>query len=779
MNKTDKRQLNLRNKLLAAIAMLLVSSIMMVSSTYAWFTLSTAPEVQGITTTVGANGNLEIALMPLSGETSEITSAMGDSVKGWLEKNLTWGNLIDLGDPNYGLDKITLLPAQLNLSGTSTSDDKIGMNPLATPTYGADGRPSSITANTAIGTRYTVDANGEIVLDETTGKPQQVDAFSVNDLMGIRAIGTSSTMSEEEITFNNSISKLATAMANSKESAQKSLNANGATLAEMAINHATAGEENDNNEYKDYIPTLQAVVSNLRVANDQLEVAIKAALLAAASSSGSDSTKYTAAVATITDDADLASIWSTVSSYAPDSTPISDAYSIWEGVDSKLEACESSLTTLANASTVKWNDVTGVMGNLMNTSNIVINGKELSEFKSLVTSYVSDAPTEEAKSFVSSMISGGIKLTLKEDSGVYADLAMAVGDLTATVTISKIEYGTLKLYNVPATIVTDSEPATGSYLYVTNVALATLGAMKGDNSSSVIDVTYGYIVDFAFRTNASGSYLKLQTSAGQRIYSDSANTDTLGHGSTMAFRTGNINANSVKGLMEGIRVVFINPDTDEIYGIAKLDMNEAITEVVTQATADTAEVSEIKAPLYLYSYELATVGDFTLVNFGNKIAEADANLCPLTANTAAAVSAMVYIDGNYVDNEDVANAASSMTGTLNLQFASSATLVPMENSALKNASGSESAGSGSVLVNTYTVTVNEADSTNNSSTTVNEKTKYTYTVKDNTDTVAVTIGGTSVTAGTDYTYEAGVVTIPAEKVTGNIVITVTDGGTGN
>ena len=52
---------SIRKKLLAAIAMLLVAVIMTVSSTYAWFTLSTAPEVKGITTTVGANGNLEIA----------------------------------------------------------------------------------------------------------------------------------------------------------------------------------------------------------------------------------------------------------------------------------------------------------------------------------------------------------------------------------------------------------------------------------------------------------------------------------------------------------------------------------------------------------------------------------------------------------------------------------------------------------------------------------------------------------------------------------------------
>lgn len=52
-----------RKKLMGAVAMLLVASIMVVSSTYAWFTLSTAPEITGISTSVGANGNLEIALL--------------------------------------------------------------------------------------------------------------------------------------------------------------------------------------------------------------------------------------------------------------------------------------------------------------------------------------------------------------------------------------------------------------------------------------------------------------------------------------------------------------------------------------------------------------------------------------------------------------------------------------------------------------------------------------------------------------------------------------------
>ena len=49
-------------KLMGAIAMLLVASIMMSATSYAWFVLSTAPEVTDLTTTAGANGALEIAI---------------------------------------------------------------------------------------------------------------------------------------------------------------------------------------------------------------------------------------------------------------------------------------------------------------------------------------------------------------------------------------------------------------------------------------------------------------------------------------------------------------------------------------------------------------------------------------------------------------------------------------------------------------------------------------------------------------------------------------------
>ena len=44
---------------------------------------------------------------------------------------------------------------------------------------------------------------------------------------------------------------------------------------------------------------------------------------------------------------------------------------------------------------------------------------------------------------------------------------------------------------------------------------------------------------------------------------------------------------------------------------------------------------------------------------------------------ATKISALVYLDGDSVDNSDVANAAQSMTGSMNLQFSTDVDLVPM------------------------------------------------------------------------------------------------------
>ena len=118
-----------------AVALLLVISIsMMTSATFAWISLSSAPEVTGLATTISTNGNLEIALSDTDGLAPDDTK-VGDGGQDVMKSNLTWGNLVNLSDPRYGLESITLRPAVLNAGSLDTA-------PLYSVSYGADGRVS-------------------------------------------------------------------------------------------------------------------------------------------------------------------------------------------------------------------------------------------------------------------------------------------------------------------------------------------------------------------------------------------------------------------------------------------------------------------------------------------------------------------------------------------------------------------------------------------------------------------------------------------------------------
>ncbi len=167
-NSTEivKMPAGIRNKLMAATSMLLISCIMMVSSTYAWFTLSTAPEVKNITTTVAGNGSLEIALMPESGLLSGITTGVSSesSADALLTANRTWGNIVTLSDASYGLEQVTLNPATLGKTTTTTDEEGNTTtsasafnpaSPLATATYGFDGRIDQILENTSVKSMVT------------------------------------------------------------------------------------------------------------------------------------------------------------------------------------------------------------------------------------------------------------------------------------------------------------------------------------------------------------------------------------------------------------------------------------------------------------------------------------------------------------------------------------------------------------------------------------------------------------------------------------------------
>ena len=135
----------IKAKLMAATSLLLVSAILLSLTTYAWFILSTAPEVTEMQTTAGANGSLEIALQ--SGDTvsdiNDIKNHVGDSsaVGSLKEANSTWGNVVDLSGNTYGLQGLSLLPARLNMNADGTVSKS---SPLIMPLFGQDGRISEL-----------------------------------------------------------------------------------------------------------------------------------------------------------------------------------------------------------------------------------------------------------------------------------------------------------------------------------------------------------------------------------------------------------------------------------------------------------------------------------------------------------------------------------------------------------------------------------------------------------------------------------------------------------
>lgn len=132
----------IKAKLMAATSLLLVSAILLSLTTYAWFILSTAPEVTEMQTTAGANGSLEIALQ--TGESANgILDRVGSSsaVGSLKDANSTWGNVVDLSGPTYGLQGLSLLPARLNIDASGNVSKR---SPLKMPLFGQDGRISEL-----------------------------------------------------------------------------------------------------------------------------------------------------------------------------------------------------------------------------------------------------------------------------------------------------------------------------------------------------------------------------------------------------------------------------------------------------------------------------------------------------------------------------------------------------------------------------------------------------------------------------------------------------------
>lgn len=676
-NKSMQLKRSIQKKLMAATSMLMVAVIMMVSSTYAWFTLSTAPEVTGITTAVGANGNLEIALANADtwADHNKVTSQVGDSGKAPELANVTWGNIVDVSKNEfYGLDKIILMPSKLNVT-----DDGLKVNAayLKTPEYGADGRISALKAETYTG-----------VYNTTT------QSFTVNGSeYGVRAVGTASAMTPRQSAYRNARFDLSNNASNAKMYAAQSLNKYGADLADLVLKYAlnsTSAEFSTDN-----VAAIRNVVNELSSSVTAIDAAINAAIKGFAASAEAQKTLKDDAYNNIEGSLTLANVKDGKITVGENEVALPEyitaAITKRDSVNTNITSASETLATLEEKSkdnpdvTYTWTEISPALTTIVNPDKATVNKLTVEQLK-----------TDDGKSqLVSKVANGeGIRVELPSGTGVYADIAELGGNYSASIVIEKVNYGGMNLTNVKAGMVTD---VAGTPLFdACDAAITLLGApIQGDvTSDTAITDTYGYAIDMLFRTNAAESNLLLQTKAIDRIYSDNtALSDTMGGGSTMTFTTKSttFTTDNVKALMSNIKVVFMDKQ-NVILAYADLDVANA-----------TVVGSDVTADIRLYKLEpdtttngdagdegAATVaegdttGENTTVAMKKVYLEGkDAVITPLTQNTPIGVTALVYLDGETIDNSMVANAQMSMEGSMNLQFSSSATLVPMKNTALQ------------------------------------------------------------------------------------------------
>lgn len=722
----------LKGKLMGAAAMLLVAATLMATASYAWFVLSTAPELTGVDTQVGANGALEIALLDdASWENLDLLD-MGDFDESAPNQasgnNVSWGNLVNLDDRKYGLQDITLLPARLNIThggndSQGNAQYKVMTNILKTPIYGEDGRLQGLDSTASVGYVYN---NGK---------------FSQNGY-GVRAIGTCAGISVFQQGMNTAKSLLAENMAAAKNTASKAMSDNGAALADIVIAHALSGKDKDFSV--ENVKSIRALAVGMQKSLDNLETALRQVFAAYVSTEGATditADNYENAISEINSASTTLESLQTKYANVSNMVPGINDYIIklrqnQKDVTDAISKCDAKINSNA---TSDWNEIAAIVSPLVNTDKMTVGGKTIDEAKKAVIGPDGQVNVSEALKLIND---GGVVIGVPHGSGLLANIADFAGDYAAKVNLENVKIKDYKFDTLTVTISVTGE--TPSYLSECSRGMRSATVATSSGTSNTMTDFYGYAIDLAFRTNAADSKLQLQTEPENRIYEGSTQNASLqGGGSYMSFATSStISATKMIRLMSGVRVVFMD-DQQAVLGIATLDctlgknlyaklteeikklydldysgmayylnastggvqQSDLISEADYNKLPETAAVEydtttgELKAKLYLHSFEMtkstnhskeeiaANNGeDFYTggITIGDKLSGKNDFITALTQNIAKKISTVVYIDGSVVNNSMVAaNARYSMSGKLNLQFSSSANLMPMQDTTIQ------------------------------------------------------------------------------------------------
>lgn len=519
MNETQKRIQaykdalpGLKERVVAVALLLVMSACMMTSATFAWITLSRSPEVSEMSTTVAANGNLEIALVDSEGNVPA-ESKEGDSsaAQGIVASNLTWGNLINLSDPTYGLENIALRPALL-------SDYNRNRYPLYGATYGQDGRVISTSD------RY------EFATWTETSAGTKYFAAGDKSTYGVRAIAS---VKYENITGNEAMTEMWKAVNDAYDDAKEvyldmiegvtTVDKNGTITCIDALEGMVqifAQEKIDNMlettdgvvisaDYSGYVTYFYRMMEEfMTILNYEGEALLNLANLQAYAS-GSTSTETFKSV----DELLTAYKKGTLSSYGVELESLETFYSNYTTLAADLngnmktlaEQCDPDTVPAASRPEVLWSDIKSVVNHLVNVNTTTLEGMEIGSMGSKDLGTLADiAMSSSTKSVV-----------IKD--GILKDFEQRVGTRMADRTVNVSVYISISMSGininktVKARVTTTASDSSAPYSSVTD-RLATenmdTGSIQGGDATA--KDTYGMAIDLWARTNARDMVLTLE-----------------------------------------------------------------------------------------------------------------------------------------------------------------------------------------------------------------------------------------------------------------------------
>ena len=664
---------HMKEKVFGALLMFVVAAVVVVSATYAWLTLSRSPEISEITTTLAANGALEIALSKPDGtmpDELDIDESLISDVNVTIS-NLQWGNLVNLSDASYGIDNLALRPAQLNTTSLLNS-------PLWGAVYGGDGRITNLDSNYAYAKFFP----------GTDGAKGQ---FKTSDEYGVRAIATYKTTIADatQQAYNQKVQAVVTAHTNVNQAyaaVAPKFSALGTMISKYAQDKLNSSYTNLAPYIADMIPLYEAVLAAMEaqkeayvaLANLQLYTAAQSSFTplswddlytnraqyntaSAGANSSNGTIKLVGLNQFITDynlhQADLAHLRTYQANYAANGSSYYWAGSYVDGSGNTVKDNSVSGYALSNivAHTVDYASMTIDLNNDGNEVKVVSLGMD--QAGALLT-----ANGKERKVYAYN----GILYRLEQSS---IDEAYRINGKAACTINVKYSIASITVHGKAYT------KASGACTFMENYS-ATLGTELVPNDA-VAEDTYGLAIDLWVRTNAEETCLTLE---GATSTDENGNIVSYDGINRIWGATGEAVLTNDSTTQGGGSCYVYYADTPEdmarsldLLNAMKVAFVDSAGNLLATAEMDTGSVwavnGRITVPLVLDNQTKTT---YTYTDAANQVLTGYA-ITTLYTDMPIRVTAIVYLDGTRLTNDDVL-AAAEIQGSLNIQFGSSVDL---------------------------------------------------------------------------------------------------------